>query len=217
MRLKALLFRIAKCPFTGAFVGNAFRFLPWAIPVKKVFFSRETLAFQHPQPCYKNHLILSPRKAIRNLPGMASNDSCFEAIFQAAQHLSATLPPYHDSFTLVANGGKKQEVQQVHFHMFTNHEMVNVCNIQEPVSNGFYRDENISILPHPSPNWEIHFVLQPSTEHPQDYFKSVLQSINQLNAEYDIVSRGYSLVYQQTPNIADVLPVFHIVSGKKLN
>lgn len=217
MRLKALLFRIAKSPFMGAFVGNAFRFLPWAIPVKKVFFSRETLAFQHPQPCYKNHLILSPRKAVRNLPGMASNASCFEAIFQAAQRLSATLPPYHDSFTLVANGGKRQEVQQVHFHMFTDYAMVNAFTAQEPPENCLCPDEDICVFPHPNPNWAFHFIIQPSTDHPQAYFKSVLQCIDRLNAEYDIVSKGYSLVYQHTANTTDVLPVFHIVSGKKLH
>lgn len=215
--LKKLLFQIAKSPLMGAFVGNAFRFLSSFIPVERAFSSEKVIAFYHPQPCYKNHLLLSPKKAIRNLQALASDVSYFETVFQAAQHLSATLPQYHNSFTLVANGGKRQEVQQVHFHMFTDHEMVNVCNIQEPASNGFYRDKNISILPHPSPDWEIHFVLQPSTEHPQDYFKSVLQSINQLNAEYGIVSKGYSLVYQHIANTADAYPVFHIISGKKLN
>lgn len=217
MRLKALLFHIAKSPFMGASVGNAFRFLPWAIPVKKVFCSRETLAFHHPQPCYKNHLILSPRKAIKNLLCLAADSAYFEAIFQAALHLSATLPQYGDAFTLVANGGKKQEVQQVHFHMFTNYAMVNAFTALEPSEHSLCPDEDICVFPHPNPNWAFHFIIQPSTDHPQDYFKSVLQCIDRLNAEYDIVSKGYSLVYQHTANTADILPVFHIVSGEKLH
>lgn len=217
MRLRALLFHIAKSPFMGASVGNAFRFLPWAIPVKKVFCSRETIAFHHPQPCYKNHLILSPRKAIKNLLHLAADNSYFEAIFQAAQHLSGTFPQYGDGFTLIANGGKKQEVQQVHFHMFTDCELVNVCAIQEPPDDYFYRDASICIFPHPNPNWTLHFIVQPIGSSPQAYFQSVLRGIDLLNAEYDLVQNGYSLVYRHPSNATDALPVFHIISGKKLH
>lgn len=215
--IKKMLFRIAKSPLMGKLVGNVFRFLPSFLPVKKVFVNKRVIAFHHPQPCYKNHLILSPRKAIKNLLCLVADSSYFEAIFQTAQHLSVTLPQYGDAFTLVANGGKRQEVQQVHFHMFTDYAIVNTFTAQEPPENYLCPDEDICVFPHPNPDWAFHFIIQANTDQPQAYFKSVLQCIDRLRSECDIVSRGYSLVYQHASNTANVLPVFHIVSGRKLN
>lgn len=44
----------------------------------------------------------------------------FAKVWEAVKDISAKQPEYHDGFVIVANGGKRQEVQQVHFHMFTN-------------------------------------------------------------------------------------------------
>lgn len=67
---KKLLFDIAKTPFMGKIVGTAFRYGSWAIPVKKVYNSKEILAFYHPRPSYENHIIISPKRAIKNLQQM---------------------------------------------------------------------------------------------------------------------------------------------------
>lgn len=118
--MKKLLFKIAKGPLMGSVVGTVFQHCGWAIPVKKVYSSREIIAFHHPQP-----------------------------------------------------------------------------------------------------DWEIHFVIKPifqmeeNEEHPYAYFRSVLHSIDVLNAQFNIVRRGYSLVYQHNQPNDMACPIFHIVSGKK--
>lgn len=225
--LKRLLFRIAKGPFIGEIVGNAFQYCSLIIPVKKVYNSKEITAFYHPRPSYENHIIILPKRAVKNLQEMAldSFSHYFVKIWETVKDICVRHPEYNDSFVLIANGGKRQEVQQVHFHMFTNHEIVNEYSAWEQAESVFYSDRDICVLEHPTPNWEIHFVIKPvstsqmegNEEHKYTYFRNILHSIDLLNAEFNIVQRGYSLVYQYNKQKSDMeCPVFHIVSGKKL-
>lgn len=217
--LKKMLFRIAKSPFMGKVVGRAFQYCPWAIPVKKVYCSKEALAFHHPSPSYANHLILSPRKAIRNLQQLGSEQfvGYFARIMDAAMDICAKHAAYQKGFVLVANGGKKQEVQQVHFHMFTNHQMVNGFSEQTAaekavVSNGVLSMQEYS-------EWETHYVLRPAADDAQDkepYLCSALHCIHILDEEFDIVNKGYSFLFQYGGQAAEWdRPVFHVVAGKR--
>ncbi|MBE5777750.1 MAG: HIT domain-containing protein [Clostridiales bacterium] len=221
--LKKALFHIAKRPFMGKVAGAAFRYFSWLIPVKKAYSSRKTLAFYHPQPCYQNHIVLSPRRAIRNLQQLASDrfNTYFPDLWMAVEEISRKYPEYSKAFSLVANGGRKQEVQQVHFHMFTDCEMVDVSCHSTETGNELFRNESIRILK--CPDRESHYVILPvvsSEVHRQAdfcvYLKSVLQSIDLLNSESGIVSGGYSLIYQHCSQSSENgFPVFHIVSEKK--
>lgn len=225
--LKKLLFKIAKGSFMGSIVGKVFQHCSWVLPVKKVYSSKEIIAFCHPRPSYENHIIISPKRAVKNLQQMASDgfSKYFVKIWETAKDICVMHPEYKDSFVLVANGGKRQEVQQVHFHMFTNHGIVNEYSAQEQAESVFYSDRDICILEHPDPDWEVHFVIKPvsasrmagNEEYKDMYFRSVLHSIDLLNDGFHIVQRGYSLVYQCNKQKSDKeCPVFHIVSGKRL-
>lgn len=225
--LKKLLFKIAKGSFMGSIVGKVFQHCSWALPVKKVYSSKEIIAFCHPRPSYENHIIISPKRAVKNLQQMASDgfSKYFVKIWEAVKDICVMHPEYKDSFVLVANGGKRQEVQQVHFHMFTNHGIVNEYSAQEQAESVFYSDRDICILEHPDPDWEVHFVIKPVSasrmaedeEYKNMYFKSVLHRIDLLNAGFNIVQRGYSLVYQCNKQKSDKqCPIFHIISGKRL-
>lgn len=225
--LKKLLFKIAKASFMGSIVGKVFQHCSWALPVKKVYSSKEIIAFCHPRPSYENHIIISPKRAVKNLQQMASDgfSKYFVKIWETAKDICVMHPEYKDSFVLVANGGKRQEVQQVHFHMFTNHGIVNEYSAQEQAESVFYSDRDICILEHPDPDWEVHFVIKPvsasrmagNEEYKDMYFRSVLHSIDLLNDGFHIVQGGYSLVYQCNKQESDKqCPVFHIISGKRL-
>lgn len=224
--LKKLLFKIAKGPFMGKIVGNAFQYCSWAIPVKQVYSSREIIAFCHPQPSYENHVILSPKRAVKDLRQMASDrfSVYFVKIWETAKAICAMRSEYNDAFVIVANGGKRQEVQQVHFHMFTDCEIVNEYAAQGQAESVIYSDREICVLEHPNPNWEIHFVIKPVSSSQMagneeyTYFRSILRSIDLLNTEFKIVQKGYSLVYQYNKQKSnEEFLVFHIISGKKRN
>ncbi len=112
--IKELLFKMAKSPAMGGFVGGRFRHCSGLIPVKKVYESREAIAFRHPKPSYENHLIISLKKPIRNLRELAmpENGEYLAEIRRAVESIRETYPEFGGEFTLVANGGKRQEVRQ---------------------------------------------------------------------------------------------------------
>lgn len=222
--IKNLLFKIAKGTSMGKMGGNTFRYCSWAIPVKKLYSDKNILAFYHPSPSYENHVIVSPKRAISNLQQM-NNEPCeqyFLKIWDAIRCISEEHREYHNSLAVVANGGKRQEVQQVHFHMFSNHAIVNMYVQGNNTENIVYQDENICIVEHPNPNWDVHFVIKSSSsnevgneEKREAYFKGVLRGIEVLNEEFKIVDRGYSLVYQCNKYCDINCSIYHIVSGNK--
>ena len=219
--LQKLLFKIAKEPMMGQLIGYAFQTCSWAIPVRKASDNRDILSFHHPRPSYDHHLILSPKRAIRSLQELASDNSadCLMKIWKTVRELHETYPAYHDSFTLVANGGIRQEVQQLHFHMFANNKMANDA-ASPSAESMIFRDQDICILEHPNPNWDIHLVMRPAAVSQGDssaYFRSVLRSVSRLCAACQLAEKGYSLVYQYEKQKDDLdHPVFHLIAGKRL-
>lgn len=193
--LKQVLFHIAKAPCMGKFVGIAFQNFCRAIPVKKIYNSKDVVAFYHPKPSYQNHIVIVPKRAITNLQQLTSEgfQEYFVKLWRTVKKIYAAHPEYQDSFVLVANGGRRQEVSQVHFHMFTNHDVVNA-------------------------DWEVHIEIPPVSrgQITNEYCKVIMQSIDLLDMEFNIVKKGYSLVYQydkQTSNFD--IPTFHIIAGRK--
>ena len=195
--LKQALFHIAKAPFMGRIIEFAFRYFCRAIPVKKLYNSKDSIAFYHPKPSYKNHIVIVPKRAIANLQQLASEEfqEYFVMLLRTVKKIYAAHPEYRDSFVLVANGGRRQEVSQVHFHMFTDYDVVNA-------------------------KWEIHRVIPAavSGQITKEYFKDIMCTIDLLDKEFDIVKKGYSLVYQYEKRAnSNNNPAFHIVAGKKLS
>lgn len=229
--VKQLLFRLAKSPGMGRLVGWAFRWCWWAIPVRKVFRSKRVLAFEHPRPAYADHIILSPRGPVRDLlqMGEAKNMDCLPELWQAVQMLAANKPEYRQGFTLAANGGRRQEVGQVHFHLFTGHPLVGGTPAREEAGETLFCNEAVCICRHPCPEWELHFVLYPArapaatqqgrrpveTVKPTAaYLRAIPGALVVLQSRFPITERGYSLVYQQNA-APTVQPTFHLIAGSK--
>lgn len=215
--IRKMLFRLAKSSWMGKVVGLAFQYASWAIPVKRILPNKDVFVFAHPQPCYENHVILSPKRPIRNLQQMSAPalSGYFEKIWTAAMEVWEKSPELYGSFKLVANGGKRQEVQQVHFHLFTKHAAANACADDAQDETIFCQNESICVFEPPHPEWEVHFGLKPVQANQSAYFRSVLQTVELLDDQFKIVEKGYSIVYQHSPQQHREMPVFHITSGSK--
>lgn len=222
--VKQLLFRLAKSKWMGKAAGLAFRWCPWAIPVKKLYRSKTVLAMEHPRPAYPNHVILSPRAPIPDLLSLGRDPSPVyrEALWESLVQVISEQSAYRDGFTLVANGGTRQEVGQVHFHLFTGHEWFSGTKpeLGQAVKQ---REECIAAYLHPAPEWDIHLLLlsdarsSGSREAPAagKVFSAALQMLPKLVESYPLVENGYSMLYQYRPGDHLQRPVFHIISGKK--
>ena len=104
------LFRIARIKVLGAFVGLAFAYFPFLIPVKKISQNDNAVSFLHPAPSYTNHILIIPRKVAQTVFDLSSND--FIAVIKMAEKIRG------GNNALLINGGSRQDVMQAHFHLF---------------------------------------------------------------------------------------------------
>ena len=102
--------------------------MSFAIPVKRLRETQTLMAFHHPRPSYKFHVLLVPKKSIASLKEMDSTDTTF------LSDLFATVQSLVDEFNLAAyrlivNAGEYQDFPQLHFHLIS-HSPIN------PLSEG---------------------------------------------------------------------------------
>lgn len=217
-----ILFRVAKGRFIGNTVGIAFQYLSFMIPVRKVFNSKKVIGFFHPKPSYKEHMVFVPKKPISNLIELSkdNNNSYFIDIWNSAQKVAKQSWDEKCVFVICANSGKRQEVQQVHFHLFKEHRIVN-SEINEQV-NIIYSDKYVDIIKHSNSNWELHFIIRSLISGNDKQFEintfliKAISCIEVVDSEYNIIRKGYTFVYQNDSiEKYTETPTLHIVSGKR--
>ena len=222
--VKQWLFRLAKSRGMGKAVGCAFRLCPWAIPGKKLYCSKQILAMEHPRPVYPHHVIISPRKHIADLMtlGQEKNGIYGTELWKAVTHLAGQYAAYHGGFTLVANGGTRQEVGQVHFHLFTGQELVNDA-VQEMQEAGEYSSDLIRVYRPSKPEYDLHLLLLPNIQSrglgqtmlTGELLAAALQTLPALAAAQPLAENGYSLICQHRQGNDLQQPTFHLISGKR--
>ena len=99
----------------GTFVGFAFAYFPFLVPVKKIIQNKKAVSFKHPSPAYQDHILIIPRKIARNVFSL-SGEYVLEIIEMAVKIRENN----NRDFVLLINGGKRQDVMQAHFHLFTD-------------------------------------------------------------------------------------------------
>jgi histidine triad (HIT) family protein len=125
MKLSKLFFSLAKSPVGDLIVGVAFGKLSAILPVKKVKETDKVLAFWHPKPFWEKHILLVPKKAIKSLVNFKEEDYTYiTEIYKVAKEIVEELNWGDAGYTILANGGTRQEVNQVHFHLCSGNEIV---------------------------------------------------------------------------------------------
>jgi diadenosine tetraphosphate (Ap4A) HIT family hydrolase len=107
------LFKIAGLKALGTFIGLAFAYFPFLIPVRKTMVNAKAVAFPHPAASFSDHLLLIPRKVARTVLRLGGGD------FIAVIDMAVKLYGGRGEYALLINGGNRQDVMQAHFHLFT--------------------------------------------------------------------------------------------------
>ena len=63
--------------FLAPLIGWIFTYMSFVIPVKRLRETETLMAFYHPKPSYKFHVLLVPKKAVASLKDFDSKDSVF--------------------------------------------------------------------------------------------------------------------------------------------
>ena len=118
MNLGKKLFALAKTPLGDLIVGLAFGKFSKLLPVKKIKETDLVIAFWHPKPFWEKHILIVPKRSIKNITSISNEDGTYiYEVFRIATEIVTEFGWEKEGYTLLTNGGKRQEVNQLHFHL----------------------------------------------------------------------------------------------------
>ena len=68
---------MAKTPIGDYIVGTTFESLSGALPIKRVYENDQVIAFWHPKPFWEQHVLIVPKKKIKNIVSLQYSDMVF--------------------------------------------------------------------------------------------------------------------------------------------
>lgn len=118
MILAKKAFKLAKSHFGDLVVGIAFGKLSRLLPLQRVSETNKVIAFWHPKPFWEKHIVIVPKKAIKRITALKRDDEPYiSAVFVLASEIVQELGWDKDCYSITVNGGNRQEVNQIHFHL----------------------------------------------------------------------------------------------------
>lgn len=118
------LFSLAKSSLGEFIVGIAFSKFSKYLPIKKVKETDKAIAFWHPKPFWQKHILIVPKKPIKTLLHLNEEDKEYIVeVYKIAGGIVKELSWEKEGYTLSTNGGKRQEVAQLHFHLWSGKQI----------------------------------------------------------------------------------------------
>jgi len=92
--------------------------MSFVIPVRRLRETHWLMAFHHPRPSYPVHILIVPKRAIASLVELTPAEAeLMVEVVLVARSLVEELGLAETGYRLIVNGGKFQEVAQLHFHL----------------------------------------------------------------------------------------------------
>lgn len=111
--------KILRLRFFAYLIGWIFTYMSFLIPVKRLRETSNLVAFQHPSPSYKFHLLIVPKRQAQSLADFDSQDAAFLAdLFATVQSLVKEFDL--KAYRLIVNGGEYQDFPHLHFHLISD-------------------------------------------------------------------------------------------------
>ena len=227
---RRLLFGVARSPVSAFFIGFAFEHLAALLPVNQVSENAQVLVFQHPVPFWQFHMLGVPKKRLRSLASLALGTPAGQTLLLAllAALRAAAQAKCPAGYKIIVNGGRYQDVPQLHFHL---------CSGQAANGDGNLPMREDILLPgaplaahgaarlyaHPQPSRAVHYLLAAGADLPPfgrldfaqpaqaaalcDLFVLAQASVAQLGLE------AYTLIIDVPAGQPGEALVLHLVSG----
>lgn len=103
------------------------RIIKGEIPSKKVYEDDMVLAFEDINPVAPVHVLLIPKKHIKNINELEENNiSILSHMVKTIPQIAKTMNIYESGYRVVNNCGEDggQEVQHIHFHIIGGRKLV---------------------------------------------------------------------------------------------
>src|SRR5690242_1897464 len=95
-----------------------FAYMSFIIPVNRLRETSSLLAFHHPSPNYKFHVLIVPKRQVDSLAKLDPSDTDFLTdLYSTVQSL---VDEFHlRAYRLIVNGGEYQDFPHLHFHLIS--------------------------------------------------------------------------------------------------
>src|SRR5688572_33251521 len=100
-------------------IGWIFTHMSFLIPAHRLRETSSLMAFHHPSPSYKFHVLIVPKKQIDSLANLDPNDTTFLTdLYSTVQSLTKEFEL--KAYRLIVNGGDYQDFPHLHFHLISD-------------------------------------------------------------------------------------------------
>jgi len=94
------------------------------LPVDRLYETPRLVAFHHPKPVYPIHILIAPKKAVKNISQLVETGSEFaphfmEDLLNCVCKLVEDFALERAGYRLIVNGGSYQDVPELHFHLLS--------------------------------------------------------------------------------------------------
>ncbi len=99
--------------------------MSFLIPVNRLRETPSLIAFHHPSPGYKFHVLILPKRQVDSLASLDPSDTVFLTdLYSTVQSLVNEFQL--KAYRLIVNGGEYQDFPHLHFHLISEGESLNV-------------------------------------------------------------------------------------------
>jgi len=96
-------------------------YLSGLLPLEKIRETDRVVAFYHPKPGYKIHILLVPKYPVSTLMDLDENDIDFlQDLYSCIKDLVEDFKLETSGYRVIVNGGKYQEFPYLHFHLIAD-------------------------------------------------------------------------------------------------
>ena len=99
-----------------------FEHLNSILPLDRLYESPLLLAYYHPEPVYPIHILIVPKKTIRDVLDLAERSDEYrlellEEVLRCVRELVLKMHLEEVGYRIIVNGGSYQKVGELHFHL----------------------------------------------------------------------------------------------------
>ncbi len=111
--------RFFRWPLLSWPIGWIFAKMSFLLPVNRLRETDTLVAFYHPKPVHRFHVLIVPKRAVQSLADLDTTDTAFlKDLFSVVQNLVAEF--HLSAYRLIVNGGDYQDFPQLHFHVISD-------------------------------------------------------------------------------------------------
>lgn len=121
--MKSFLLRLVRTRLGSFLIGFLFVHFSFSLPVKRLRETQTLVAFFHPQPSHKLHILIVPKLKYGSILDIPPGESVFaNDLFETVKSLIKEFNLEQGAYRLIMNGGDNQEVNHLHFHLISDND-----------------------------------------------------------------------------------------------